>query len=179
MSLKTKDRSKAVIAALRMLTDREVLVGIPREKAMRQEGEPINSAALGYIHEFGSPARNIPARPFLHPGVASIRDEAVKRFAAGARAAMGGDSAAMSKTLDDVGLLAQRAVRLRIAEGIAPPLTLAALESRLRRHKRRKGLREEIERRKAGEGPSPEDSTPLVDTGQLKNAIAYVIRERK
>jgi hypothetical protein len=179
MSLKTKDRSKAVIAALRALTDREVLVGIPREKAMRQEGEPINSAALGYIHEFGSPARNIPARPFLHPGVDSIRDEAVKRFAAGARAALGGDSAAMDRAMHAVGLMTQSAVRMIITNGIAPPLSLAALESRLRRHKGRAGLRAEIERRKTGEGPSPDDSTPLVDTGQLRNAIAYVIRERK
>src|SRR5258708_13943696 len=67
------DRTAAVAMALKLMASMEVLVGIPAEKAPRTSAEaksqPINNAALGYIHNYGSPTQNIPARPFMEPGI--------------------------------------------------------------------------------------------------------------
>lgn len=70
-----KDETETVLRNISALTGRRVLVGIPESTAERGDTK-INNAMLGYIHEFGSPARNIPARPFLLPGVRSIKDKA-------------------------------------------------------------------------------------------------------
>ena len=77
MSVKvTKDNTDALVKAVRSLTSKEWLIGIPATKGVdrqKEEGEklPLNNALLGYIHEFGEPDRNIPPRPVLVPGVES------------------------------------------------------------------------------------------------------------
>ena len=68
----TKDKVNAVVGSITKLVGKQVLVGIPEANGSRQDPEesaPVTNAALGYIHEFGSPRANIPARPFLIPGV--------------------------------------------------------------------------------------------------------------
>ena len=44
-----------------------VKVGVPKAAGKYEEGVPI--AVVAAVHEFGSLARNIPARPFLNPGL--------------------------------------------------------------------------------------------------------------
>lgn len=158
----TKDRTKDLAKALKALTTREVLIGIPSEKAQRQpdqdDPEPLNNAEIGYLQEHGSPEANIPARPFLAPGVASIGDEAAKRLAAGARRALDGDLPAVDKTLNAVGLIGQNAVREKITDGPFVPLKASTLANRKRRG--RIGDR------------------PLIDTGQLRNAVSFVVRSK-
>ena len=67
------DNSPAILMAINELKRNEVLVGVPAQKAARNaeegRGQPINNAALAYIHNYGSPAANIPARPFMEPGI--------------------------------------------------------------------------------------------------------------
>lgn len=72
-----RDRSKALNDILRALNAQGVMVGIPAETAGRDDG-PINNAAIGYILETGAPERNLPARPFLRPGVASAAGDVAK-----------------------------------------------------------------------------------------------------
>ena len=64
----TRDRVSEVLSAVTKLVGREVLVGIPEDNTERVNGDEATNAQLGYVHEFGSPAKNIPARPFLIPG---------------------------------------------------------------------------------------------------------------
>jgi hypothetical protein len=73
---KIVDRAEELIKAVNELTTSDVLVGIPKKNNARRDS-PIGNAALARIHEFGSPAQNIPARPFLYPGVKRIRKQAV------------------------------------------------------------------------------------------------------
>lgn len=55
------DKSADVLDALRKIAQREVLVGIPSDRAERGEGEAINNAELGYIQSYGGTIR-IPER---------------------------------------------------------------------------------------------------------------------
>lgn len=180
--VRAKSNFKAVQAALKRLTRDEVLIGVPRETAPRQ-GEPVNSAQLLYIHEFGSPARNIPERPVLRPSVAAIRDGAITVLKTAATRVLNGATGEAERALRYVGLMGQKAAQERIAEGIPPALSDATLKARARRkrgtgHRIDKGAKAELARRAAGETPGMVDTTPLIDTGSMLKAITYVIRRR-
>lgn len=154
----TKDDVAKVLANIQQMAGKEVLVGIPAEKTARK-GDPITNASLGYIHEHGSPARNIPARPFLVPAVKNASNKiasAMKGLAAQATT----DAAAVDKALNAGGLVAQSAVKKQIVsqEGFTP-LKAGTLAAR-----KRKGF---------------QGDKALIRTGQLLNSISYVVREKK
>lgn len=153
----TKDRVADVLKQVKALTAQEVLVGVPAENAGRNDGDAINNAEIGYVQEFGAPERNIPARPFLLPGVEEAMPKIIDRMKAGGAKALSGDPGAASKTLNAVGLMAQNAVRAKINEGIPPPLSPRTLADRRARGR-------------TGE-------KPLIDTGQLRNSVTYVVRK--
>ena len=56
----------------------------------REDGGPPNHL-LGFVHEHGSPAANIPPRPFLVPGVKSGKEKVTKHLEAAMRAALNDD----------------------------------------------------------------------------------------
>lgn len=154
------DNVKGLTESLRSLSNFDVLVGIPSDKALRKndDGEPINNAALGYIHENGAPEAGIPARPFLSAGIESAREEINKRLRSAAEAAVEGKPELVMRRLGAVGLTAQNAVRAKINEGVPPPLAPSTIAARLRRGRT--------------------GDKPLIDTGQLRNSISYVIRKK-
>lgn len=159
MSVKiTRDKMADVVKAIQSLAQERVLVGIPAANAERRDA-PINNAGIGYVQEFGSPANNIPPRPFLIPGVEAAQKDAVKHLKRGAERALDGQVDAGEKALHSAGLIAQNSVRATINEGIPPPLKPSTLAARRRRG--RTGTK------------------PLIDTGQLRNAITYVLRKVK
>ena len=167
------DRLKELAQSINELTGKAVLVGIPASEKDRDDDGPIDNANLGYLHETGSPANNIPARPFLVPGIeenAVAIERRLKRAAEVAMAKRGNVEAALEK----VGMTAQAGVRRKITSGPFEPLSNATLRARARRG--RKGAQEELDRRARGEEPGAESAKPLIDTGQLRNAINYVIR---
>lgn len=159
MSVKiTKDHVADVIRAISQLAKKDVLVGIPDSAPGRNDG-PISNAAIGYIQETGSPAANIPARPFLIPGVKDAQKEIAARFGIGAKQALSGNAAGAENALHAAGLIGQNAARAKINTGPFDPLKASTLAARRRRG--RTGTR------------------PLVDTGQLRNSLTYVIRDKK
>ena len=137
----------------------EVLVGVPAEKAGRKGEGEMNNATIAYIQDNGSAAANIPARPFMRPGIMSVKGNIAIALEKGARGAIHGEKLAVDKALNIAGLTAQSAIRGKINEGIAPELAESTLAAR--RARGRTGTK------------------PLVDTGQLLNSINYVIREKK
>lgn len=162
MTVTVKEGPAGDIArAVRDLTSREVLIGIPAETAGRSS-EPgdggLTNAVLGYIHETGAPERNLPARPFLVPGVADAEPRFTPHLRKAAEAAMVGDTAKVDAALHAVGLVGQNAVRARITDGPHTPLAPRTLAERKARG--RTGTK------------------PLIDTGQLRRSITYVIRPR-
>lgn len=159
MSVKvTRDGLKNLMANIRKMDDKRLLVGIPGEENPRK-GDPIGNAQLGYIHENGSAVRNIPPRPFLKPGVRASRKRCVDILRNAAKQGFT-NPAAVEQGLNAAGLVAQASVKntLKAGEGFEPlkPSTLAA-----RKRKGYKGF------------------SPLIRTGQLMNSITYVIRDKK
>lgn len=157
----TTDNVAKVLASIQELAGKQVMVGIPASKAEREEGdtEPINNAQLGYIHEYGAPASNIPARPFLIPGVAHAQESINNHLQKAAKAAMNGDDEKVDVELNATGLIAQAGARNEINSGAFEALSASTLAARRKRGRT--------------------GDKPLIDTGQLRNAITYVIRKKE
>jgi phage gpG-like protein len=155
------DNSVALRQSLRKLEKNQVLVGVPAEKAPRDPEEqrgPINNAALAYIHNFGSPSGNIPARPFMEPGIKDNTDKIVPYLEAAAREAVLGNASGVTKNLTAAGITAATGIKMKIQTGPFIPLKPSTIAQRQRRG--RMGTR------------------PLIDTGQLRNAITFVVRAK-
>jgi hypothetical protein len=169
MTLKvTKDNVKKVLEGISQLQSTRVLVGIPQEDNARQ-GSGITNSALGYIHEHGAPEANLPARPFLVPGVAKVHQNTARRLRAAGAAALDGKPAVVLREMAAAGQEAVNSVQATIRAGIPPPLKPATVKARQRRSKGSKY------RRKAAVASQ---TTPLIDTGQLLRSITYVMRKR-
>ena len=160
------------------LTNNEVLVGVPSDETDRQESGAMTNATLAYIHDNGSPAQNIPARPFMRPGIDNAKERLAKVFKRGAERILDGDQNAEMEALHAAGLIAQASIRAVINAGIAPPLADSTLRARMRKRRGRIGARLELESRAAGNPAGMANVKPLIDTGQLRNSINYVIRTR-
>jgi hypothetical protein len=152
-----KDQTEAMLDSLNSLVEWKVLVGVPADKAPRQDGA-LNNAARAYILNFGSPAANIPPREFMYSGIADAQDQINDYFKQIARKAVAGDRQGVEKGLHFIGLAAQNAVRARINSNIPPPLS----ERTIRERKQRGVTR----------------TNTLVDTAQMRNAVTYVIRPK-
>jgi hypothetical protein len=184
----TVDRIDAIVRSINSLTKQQVVVGIPEENANRdpKDGDAINNAALLYIHEFGAPAANIPARPTLGPGIAAYRERAIVRLKAAAQAAMddatrgsagaprdvdqvrpiinrgsGNDKPAREVTaqLNAIGLEAVVSVKKQFTDGQLAPLKPATIAAR-----KRAGF---------------DGEKPLIRTADLMRHINYAIRKTK
>lgn len=158
------DRTGDLKKSLAALTKRQVLVGVPQAQAQRKQGNNrVNNAALAYIHDNGSPQQNIPQREFLRPGIKNSQEQIALRFKQTARKALNGNLEDIEKGLTGAGLIAQKSIRKKITDGPFAPLKPATIKARTRRHKGRNSIK----------------VTPLIDTGQLRQAINFVIVDKK
>lgn len=157
-TLVINDKMPALLKAMGALVKSEVLVGVPAESTERSDGEPINNATLGYIHETGAPAAGIPARPFLVPGVAAVEDAVAEQLGKGAKAALAGDTVAIDQRLHAAGLVAETSVKNTINAGVEPALADSTIAARARRGRT--------------------GTVPLIDTGKLRNSITHVVRRK-
>jgi hypothetical protein len=164
------------------LSSKDVLVGVPREDATRNDDshnrEEMNNATLAYIHDNGSPAQNIPARPFMKPGVENAKDGIVSNFKNAAKKAMEADDEAIERSLNKAGLLTASSMKSVINAGIAPALKYSTLLGRIRNRTSVKGAKAEIAARNAGEVAGLTNAKPLIATGQMRNSITYVLRNK-
>lgn len=187
--LYTRSRSPEFARALKVLQHRSVMVGIPSDsdKNPREDGK-IENNRLGFIHEFGSPARNIPARPFLIPGVRGQQKLVASAFQKAAKAAIAGDVKTTEAVLEMLALVVPDKVRLYMTAGIPPPLKEASLRGR-KYARETKSMRasevEEINRRFKGQEPSAlfegietnRLNVPLINTGQLRDSITGFVEK--
>ncbi|HEI8006116.1 TPA: hypothetical protein SLC38_003050 [Morganella morganii] len=170
------DNAAKVLEALRQLGDRDVLVGIPAEDSDREDA-PFGNAGIGYLNETGSPAQNIPARPHLQPGIRSVDDKTVTELKAAADAILDGDISKAERALNRAGQIAVNGVQAYITNADFVPLADGTVASRARRG--RKGAAGELESRAAGNAPGNAGARPLIDTGKYRQAITYVVRNKK
>lgn len=185
VGLKSKSLLGAVRGALQKLTQKDVLVGIPAEKATREKSKDINNAELLYIHthgvrtpamrqemqqnmdkgmtyskahqlyikEHGSPAMAIPPRPVLEPSIQANKDPIGKSLKAAGKAALQGDTLGLDANLNRAGMRAQNAARawFKDPRNNWPPNSPRTIKQ--------KG-----------------SDKPLIDTGEMRKAITYVVR---
>jgi phage gpG-like protein len=146
----------------------------------------MNYAQLGYVHEYGSPKANIPARPFLEPGVEEQRERIGRQLQKAAKAAMNGDAEGVQAALNGAGQIATNSARNKIATGEFVPLSPATIRNR-RKVRGTKSMRAEEKKylELIASGATPEQAQdeagirPLNDTGQLRNSLTYVIRKKE
>lgn len=157
MSLKiSKDIVSKMLKSMESLTLNRVLVGIPESAADRPDDAAADNALIGHVMEYGSPINNVPARPTLVPGVQAVEPQTIERFRKAALAAMLADSAGVNRQLQSAGMEAAASVKRTINSNVPPELAESTLEAR-----RARGVTR---------------TTTLVDTGEYRNSITYVVR---
>jgi hypothetical protein len=171
------NRSPDLASHIEALTNKQVLVGVTADKTQRQEGDGVTNATIAYLQDNGSPINNIPARPFMLPGLAAAEEKIKRIFKTGAEQILRGEQQSAEPVLLKVGLVLQAAIRGKINEGIPPPLAERTLQERIASGRATVGAQVELDRREQGLDPSTEFAKPLVHTGQLRNSITFVIRD--
>jgi len=136
------------LEALDQLGKSEAVVGF---LANRHNKANVPVAQLAFIHEFGSPARNIPARPFFFPGLRNARPRLAAIAKAYALRVSAGERGAIKAGLEALGNEAVVSIRRKLLRGPFVPLKPETI--------RRKG-----------------SSKPLVDTGEMLASIEYRVR---
>lgn len=158
------DNLPKVLTAIKDLTNTDVLVGYPDTGPARDDvdGVPveITNAMIAFIQEHGSPIRNIPARPFMIPGIVLVQSRVVTLLRQAAIASLEGDKEKYMQILNQLGLVGVGGIQRAITRGEGwPPLSPVTLAAR-----RARGVRR---------------TRPLIDTGQLRQHVQYVIRRRQ
>lgn len=159
------DKSDAILKALTEIGNRDVLVGIPSDRATRDDGMEINNAELGYIHSYGATIRirsytvTLPPRPFLDLGIQAVRDETLALLKRAATAVFDGKSSTAEQYLNQAGTLAANSAKNVITSGDQlAPLEPSTIRSRASRG--RTGIK------------------PLYDKGILLRSITYIVRDK-
>ena len=123
------------------------------------------------IHTHGSPVMRIPPRPVVKPALSqeSLHAEMADKLAEACEAAMNGDLSGTEQGLKDAGQRGADGIREYIDRGIPPPNSPVTLSGGwIYNRVAKKGV---LVKGKSG-------STPLVDTGQLRDEFDYEIMEK-
>lgn len=156
--MKTEDFTKALFNGLEALKQYETLVGIPQEKANRQD-DSINNATILAINEYGSPANNIPSRPVMTIGLKMAKNEITEIFKACAKHGLSKGADGVKKYYERAGMVASQSIKNVINNQIDIE---GPAESTLKARQRR-GFK---------------GNKSLIVTGQLRGAITYVVRDK-
>ena len=151
-----KDIYKQVKKRLLEFSQLDLLVGVPQDKTERKreedENEPITNAELMFIHTKGSPARNIPKRPTLEPTIEENNAIITDKYEKAVQKILAG-KADGREDLEKLGIWVMNKVKAKFGSDELEPLKPATIKA--------KG-----------------SDRPLIDTGQLRNSITYVIRNK-
>lgn len=154
--LKVSDFTDAFNGIVYALKDKEVLVGIPEAKGERKSDDPISNAALLYINEFGSELQNIPPRHPMKTGIRLAQVEIAAQFKECAQNVFKSGPSALNTYYERAGFIASNSVKNVINNQIdmegPSEATLASREAR--------GFK---------------GTKVLVVTGQMRNAITYIV----
>lgn len=160
----TSDFTKEFNAIIEKFKNDEVLVGIPEEKSDRSGDDDtgINNATLLAINVFGSPINNIPPRDVMTQGIRNAQDQIAEEYKNAVKFALSKGLSALSVYYNRVGIIASNSIKLAINNQDWPrvdnnqgpaPATLQA-----RKYKKFSGTKS------------------LIETGQMRGAITYVVR---
>jgi hypothetical protein len=181
----TKDNVSKVFAGITELVGQQVLIGIPEDKNKREGDDTANNAMIGAVHEFGSPLQNIPARPWLIPGVKKAEKPALTQLRKAADAALNGNTEEAARRLAAAGIIGANEARGEINSNIPPPLSPSTIAHRPGQRKTKSMRKSEIKYFELlDSGMSPGDAqsaagiVALINSGQLRNSITSVVRKK-
>jgi hypothetical protein len=132
--------------------DAGVKVGVLSSGPEREEGDGVSMVELAAIHEFGAPRAGIPERSFIRRAMRENEGALARVMTRVARQIIN-DDLSIAEALEVLGHWGVSAIKATIKSGVTPELAPAT-----------------IARKKS--------SKPLVDTGQLINAITFAIKGR-
>lgn len=155
----TYDGFKQMMNGLDWIENSGVYVGVPEDESSRED-EDITNAELLFIHTNGSPINNVPARPVIEP---ALREDSVRLSSMLGKAfvyALQGKFEFASEQLKKTGMRGQNVARAWFTnpKNNWPPNAPSVVRAKLR---------------KGSTNPRP-----LIDTGELRRSITYVIYER-
>ncbi|EPS5421699.1 TPA: hypothetical protein R4126_000173 [Klebsiella michiganensis] len=160
-----EDNYAGVLDALKQLSGTDVLVGIPADKAQRDDGGPLNNAEIGYLQSTGATVEidgetvTLPPRPFLDMGIEDSQPRTTAHLKAAAVAALEGKPDIAMLELESAGQIARDAAKAVIGDGDR----LTPLSEKTLKRRRAAGI--------------PGDK-PLYAHGFLLRAINYVVRKK-
>lgn len=160
MSVQVTDTDRGLnsrVAALRDFERYEVVVGVLADKGGDRaagDGSDLTVLDIAIIHEFGAPdaAYPIPERSFCRAYVDENREQ-IRAWLRALVARVFAGAITVRQAFEQLGARVAAGMQARISAGIDPPNAPSTVE--------RKG-----------------SSTPLVDTGQLRASITYLVREK-
>lgn len=160
------DNGASVLAGLDRLSKMDVLVGIPESNAVREDGEELNNAEIGYLQSTGATVRlggkevTLPPRPFLDIGIEDTQAITSEHLKAAAELALDGQFPAAERELEKAGMVASNGAKRVISDGDR----LIPISDMTKASRRAQGL--------------PGDK-PLYAHGYLLRSITYVVRGKK
>ena len=160
------DNAASVLAGLDRLSKMDVLVGIPESNAVREDGEELNNAEIGYLQSTGATVRlggkevTLPPRPFLDIGIEDTQAITSEHLKAAAGLALDGQFQAAERELEKAGMVASNGAKRVISDGDR----LIPISDMTKANRRAQGL--------------PGDK-PLYAHGYLLRSITYVVRGKK
>lgn len=157
----TSDFTQKFNDAIKRFQRDAVRVGIPQDEGKRKKEDEINNATILAMNHFGSPANNILPRPVMTIGLKKAQAAIAEQFKIAAQDVLSKGTAALDTYYERAGIIASNAVKAAInsQEGIAPPseATLSA-----RKYLTKEGFK---------------GTKALLVTGQMRNAITYVVQK--
>lgn len=175
----------AVNTAIEKLEKNQVYVGIPQATTDRPT-PGITNAELMYIHTNGSPLRNIPARPVIEPAIEANgnRQMIAEELKHAAERALLQDPAGMQVYLKRAGFVGMTAAKDWFTDSRNgwPPNKPSTIRNKLRtlRGKDYTDAMDILDEYIAD--PTRDVSgidTPLIDTGELRRSITFVVGDDK
>lgn len=160
VTVEKKDYSQTLLEGIKNATKYNVLVGIPEAETERDENDTgVTNAYLLRLHTEGSPAQNIPSRPVLQPAILAHKDELAEHLKEANRLFLAGETQQALQQLEILGLDTSNIAKDWFEDprnGWEPNSLLTILRK---------------------QGSLTALNQTLVDTGQMRNAITYVVAE--
>lgn len=156
MQIQRSSKSDSIKKMIRELESKEIRVGF-FETAKYPDGTPI--AYVAAIQEFGYGP--IPPRPFMRPAELQNKNKWRAGIAQGVKTALNG-AVTIGHALEQVGMVAAGDVRKAIKAVTSPPLAESTIRARQSRKKGRKAA----------------SAKPLVDTGQMLQAVTSAVVDK-
>lgn len=153
------DNFSKQLEAIDFVKNNSVYVGI-QQKDTTRDGDDVTNAELLFIHTNGSPARNIPARPVIESAIKDSSAQLSKIMLRAAQYALQGKFAEATKQLHIAGTRGRDVSKLWFTnpKNHWPPNAPSVIKEKLKK--------------------GSTDPKPLIDTGELRNAISYFVKTK-